>query len=423
MRATRRVHWQGPYRGIVCLVVLALLASGVLPTAGAEGPTLIVPGHSLGPAWLGMSVGDLKATLGPFVTLSGGRMVFPRWDMTATVQDGVAVRLSTTNKKYRTENGAGVGMRLGDGPRLLGDENEVVSQSGNDATILYPFQGVGFIFRYGQAAEVVVVERIPLGQSAAPSAPAAPEPGGRPFPSPPSEPQPSPQDTGTSGPSQLPPGAVSIRGLAETVNDASVLRITGEVMTSGSQRSGPVTLVVTFDKASGDQAQTQVSLAAAGNPGTPIPFGIDTSVATDPIVRYSIKAVAAPLSSSAAATPTQPTEEIRNVPPTVYRDLARRRVKVDVELGGPSNTSAMVQVLVSIASTYPIPTAWVRDVKVFIPYGSSGQEVHVAPGQTQTIFIPATPQWMPPAGGAPGTPTTTALYGEPKILDVTMGSP
>lgn len=414
--------------GAVLLGLLGLLLTpSVLVPAGAADTTLIVPGQSLGPARLGMTEQELVAALGTAVRGPVGKLAFPRWGLVATVQNGFVVRLSTTSSRFRTSHGAGVGVRADEAARLVGDQNAVVTQTGGETAVLFPFQGVGFVFRSGRAAEAFVVERIALGPptlggTAAPSqAPSISAPTG----APPALPVP-----GTRRAGQAPPatgaGASSlvIRELTETVDaNSALLRVTGKLANGGVLAAGPMSLAATFSRASGDDTEKQVTIAQQIQPGAEASFEAVTALTDDLVVRYTIKVLAGAFASGAA-----PVQETRRVPLTAYTDLARQRIKVDVQLGGPSNTAPMVQAFVSISGTSPIPSAWVKDVRVLIPFGSSGQEVHLAPGQTQMILVPAVPL-SPPIPGPGGTVTAGSttlvapLVGQPKILDVTLGAP
>lgn len=440
LRSTRRggVPTQGFRRcpcGAARFLAALLAISGVflspgpqLSAAGAVEATLIVPGASLGPAVLGMTIKDLVAVLGPAVPGPAGTLAFPKWGVIATLQDGVAVRLSTTNPRFRTVDGAGVGTRPAEATQLVGDMNAVVTQSETETMVLYPFQGVGFVFRGGRAVAAFVVGRIALGpQAAPPAAPAAP-PGLAPAP-PGVPPAPRGPTTFLPSTSQGPIGSVSapslaLRDLTDAVNAAGpLIRISGRIANTGSDSAGPVAVTVILRWLSGDESEKQVPVAARMSPGAEAPFTVTAFLASDLVIGYTVKI------PGAAA----PAEETRTVPPAAYTELAKLRIKVDVQLGGPDPTSRVrgVQALVSITDTKPIPPSWVKDVLVLIPPASNapsgqGQQVHVTPGQTVTIVIPIAPTSV--AVVTPGGATVTSsgsiapLIGQPQILDVTLGS-
>ncbi len=419
-------------RGPARLLAVLLALSGVLlslspqpPTVDAAAATLIVPGESIGPARLGMTVEALAAVLGPAARGPAGTLVFPKRGVAADVQGGVAVRLSTTSPQFRTLFGAGVGTRADEAARLIGDANSVVTGSATETTVLYPFQGVGFVFRGSRAVLAFVVERIAIGPLAAPPpAPAAPPglmpaPPGLPPLSPGTTPSEAPAPRGTAAPAPMP---LALRGLAETVDTAGPLfRVTGRVANAGKEASGPVTVTVTFDWSSGDRTANRVAIASI-SPDAEAPFTLTTLVASDVVTSYTVRvSVDTPGGAAAPVTGT------RLVPLAVYTELAKLKIKVDVQLGAPASASPGVQALVSIKETRPIPIRLVKDVLALIPFGPSGQgqQVHVAPGQTVTIIVPAAPSGrvVTPAGTTITTGSIAPLLGEPKILDVTLGAP
>lgn len=418
--------------GAVRMLAALLALSGVLlspgpqaPAAGAADATLIVPGASLGPAMLGMTRNDLVAVLGRAVQGQAGTLEFPKWGVIAIMQGGVAVRLSTASPRFHTLDGAGVGSRQDEATRLVGDMNSVVTQYGIETTVLYPFQGVGFVFRGGRAVTAFVIGRIGLGpQVTPPSAPAATS--GL-VPLPPGAPPAPPGPTLLPSIPQRPGGSVSVpslalRDLAETVHGAGLIRIAGKVANTGQEATGPVAVTVVFGWLSGDKSQKQVTVADRIAPGAEVPFTVVASVATDLIIRYTVRVLA-------DAAPS--VEETRTVPPQAYTEFAKQKIKMDVQLGAPDSTSRArgVQALVSIKDTSPIPIRWVKDVLVLIPAASgaqSGQPVRVTPGQTVTVIIPLAPNSLMVMGPAGATTTTTTgsvvpLVGQPQILDVTLG--
>jgi hypothetical protein len=431
----------GRHRGRSLVALLSAAALLCVPSGRSAAwgavqsaqSTLIVPGRSLGPAQIGMPVARLRDALGPSVAAADGRLTFPRWGIAATIQDGTVVRLSTASPRFRTASGAGVGTPRDEASRLVGDLNEAIVRSGGESSVLYPFQGIGFVFRDRQAVQVFVVERIVLGSARVPES-RTPPPGTVGAPSTTVRPE-----TPASAPSGLPlpaalgapapskpaapvPGTLAVNDLAETVDpDAALFRVTGRLVNTGTQPAGPVTLTATFERVSGDETTKPIAVSTQVPAGGSVMFATEASIAEDLVVRYTIR-----LPSEAAANAAV-AQETREVPRAAYVAFARTRIRVDAELGAPSNTAPAVQVLVSIIGTRPIPIAWISDVRVSIPYDGTAQEVHLVPGQTQTIYVPvAAPA---PAGtvgsglggavaqGGVGAP----LIGRPQVLDVTLG--
>lgn len=401
----------------VCTTCMALALTGLLVLV-AEGPssaavtasTLIVPGEAIGPAQLGMSAVDLAAALGPSVPAGSGQLGFPRWGVTATLEQGVAVRLSTANPQLRTQRGAGVGTGLGEASHLVGDINLVLTVTGSDTVVTYPFQGIGFVLRAGRAAEVFVVKPLPaeshpVPARATPLAPLAAET----------------TKSGASG------AEVAIKSLAGTVDAATGLfRVTGRVINTGARPADSVTVTATFDRTTGDGTWKQQVLQQPLAPGADVAFSLQTLVGTAPVARYTIEVAA---KSSGGASIAQ---ETRTVPPSEYAAVARQNIQVKLELGAPEATlrgRGMVQVLVSIAGTGSIPEAWVKDVTVAIPFRGGSGEVHLAPGQTLTVLVPPLPQ---AGGGVLGPPAVVgeqplalvaSVVGQPEVTEVTLGAP
>ena len=145
----------------VLLVAIPLAVSIEFPAVGATLPTLITPGVGIGPVRLGMSVGQVTALLGhPALPAQGGGLSFPQWAMTVSVQEGVVVRVSTASRLFQTTRGAGVGASHNQATQLIGDPNQVVTSTGGFLTALYPFSGIGFVFRGDRAVEVFVVPSV-----------------------------------------------------------------------------------------------------------------------------------------------------------------------------------------------------------------------------------------------------------------------
>jgi hypothetical protein len=415
------------------LAVLLLACESPAPAA-AVGSVLIVPGQSIGPARIGMSVTELTEALGPAdASGSDAWLSFPHSGIAALVADGVAVQLSTTSPRFRTASGAGVGTPRGDAPGLVGDRNEAVTRVGDSEKVLYPFQGIGFVFRRGRAVEVFVVARVALGPPAAPvvaSAPQAPETRT------PSAPGPSREPLRPAPPAPAPPGAspargggqeavaLALRDLSEVVDaEAGMLRVTGKLVTAGAQPARPVTVTVTFHEASGAEVQQQAAFQQPLAPGAEAAFSTQASIGNDLIARYTV--------AGAVDAPGGPArvEETRTVPPAAYAEFARRRIRVKVDLGGPTSTGGLVQVLVSIGDTRPIPRAWVKDVTVEVPAAQGAQVVHVAPERPQTILVPPLPAGGPGFVSAPVAPgeqppaLQASVVGQPKVTAVTLGAP
>ncbi len=401
------------------------------PRAWAADGALIVPGQSLGPARIGMTAKELTAALGPGRQGLPGMLVFPKWGIVAVLQGGMVVRLSTASPRFRTSVGAGVGTQSTQATRLIGDFNSVVTRSGADTTVLYPFQGVGFVFRGGRAVEAFVVERIAFGPVASPIAPAPAAPAGAPAEpgipvsgSPPVSPGAAPGASGAGSPAAGALASLRLRDLSAAVDvTGPLVRVTGKLVNIGAPSPGAVTLTVVFHRVSGDDISKDAAVSAPTPAQRETPFTATTSLASDLVTRYTVR-----VSSASAGGP--PLEETRAVPVSAYTELAKQRIKVDVQLGAPAMNTMGVQALVSIKDTSPIPAAWVKDARVSIPTASqagqtSAVEVHVAPGQTVTVVIPSVPAGgvVNTPGGALGGVLIAPLVGQPQVLDVTLQGP
>ncbi len=146
------------------LLTLTLASTGLSAT-GATASTLIVAGVAIGPVHLGMSVREVTAILGPATPGNGGQLRFPRWGITVSFAEGVARQIWTANRLFRTKYGAGVGISQNDANRLVGDPNSVTTPTGDSVTVLYAFQGIGFVFRADRAISVFVKQPLQLGST------------------------------------------------------------------------------------------------------------------------------------------------------------------------------------------------------------------------------------------------------------------
>jgi hypothetical protein len=395
----RRRVWAGGTRIGAALLGVLLAAGGLSKGtvwADVSPYVMIVPGQSIGPVRLGMSMKDVTSVLGNPVPAEGGQVKFPRVAVTVMLEDSVVVRVSTTNPQFRTSRGAGVGSGLDDSARLIGDPNQTVAVDGSDTTIGYPFQGIGFVFRDGRAVEVFVVQAVGHNPSLPPplpeAVPALPPAEDLTQPTLPSETAPSagPQPAAQAAPAAPSSGpALEARSLAETVDPGrGILRITGTLVQTGAQAGRAKVFARVFR--AGGSADGEIGAQSPEMslpPGGTAPFALDVSVAQSVVLRYAVEAVESDTGNTSRLILAQ-----RAVPREAYVDLARALVQVSVQLGPPSNIGARFQVLVSIAGTGPIPPDWVRQVEVEIPFTGGSTTVTLVPGQTQTIFVPSTAQ-------------------------------
>ena len=375
----------------VLLAVSGLPRGPVL--ADVAPSVIIVPGESIGPVRLGMSTKSVTSVLGNPVPADGGQVRFPRVAVTVTLEEDAVVQVSTTNPQFRTARGARVGIGLDDSSRLVGDSNQTQFVDGNDTTVLYPFQGIGFVFRGGRAVEVFVVPSIALSPSLPPpllAAPPAPLYGedaqtAPPLPQLPPSAQAAPAQSAAPG-----EGSLTVPYLTEMVDAGGTLRISGTLLNTSQQPVGPLAVSARFARASGGgggEATSALTPLITLSPGQEMPFTLEGSVARSVIVQYAVEVVVGGATSASRFVVAQHT-----VSRDAYADLARLWVRVSAQLGGPSNVGPNVQVLVSIAGTGPMPPDWVRAVEVDIPFTGGSNSVTLTPGQTQTILIPAVAQ-------------------------------
>jgi hypothetical protein len=155
---------------IACLLALTGFPVGA---AGDGVSTLITPGVALGPVRLGMSITQVAASLGHPTTVQGAQLEFRRWAMTVGFQNGAVARISTTNPLFRTRRGAGVGISRLQATHLVGDQNEFLTTIGGSLTVLYPLEGIGFVFRGSRAAEVFIQPPLKINPSIARVGPGA----------------------------------------------------------------------------------------------------------------------------------------------------------------------------------------------------------------------------------------------------------
>jgi hypothetical protein len=363
---------RAPRIGFFTLAAVALVAA--LPGRSVAASMLIEPGQAIGPARLGMSVSEARTVLGR-MDEQDGEMLVRRWDMTVTFRNGTVARVSSTSAAFRTYRGAGVGTPLDEVATLVGDQNRVSTRQGDTLTVLFPFQGIGFVFRGQRAASVFVEKPISLTSPAAPSAAAAAQA----------------HAAGTAGQSAP---VLRLESLTEAVDPGrALLTITGHVANAGGT-AVPAHIGGQFVDSSDHETRSQALVQQPIPPGGDAPFTLTTSLAQGIVLRYTVTAIA--LGTSGAHS-----DVTRVVLPATYNALAQATLKVAVQIGAPSNTAAKVQVLVSIIDTGPIPRAWVREVEVVVGY-TGGQQTVLVPGdRAVTVLIPA--------GAALGATTVQAV--------------
>lgn len=127
------------------LLLTALLPRAVLPLLAAPpGPTLIVPGQSLGTLRLGTGVGALYQTPGfgqPDRTHAAGSityLTYGRQGVTVAVRESSVVLILTTSERFRTDKGLAVGQ-----PAAAASAYGPASRGG-DASILW-FDDAGLV--------------------------------------------------------------------------------------------------------------------------------------------------------------------------------------------------------------------------------------------------------------------------------------
>jgi hypothetical protein len=208
--------------------------------------------------------------------------------------------------------------------------------------------------------------------------------------------------------------AVLVEGLTATVTNTGQLFVEGRVADIGphSAEWAAVTAFVTFVRASGRVTEEEVRILQPVPPGASVPFAAETTVLDDVVVQYSV--VVSGHSGNAVLPDARAAETI---PPSAYAEFGRRQISVDVQLGAPSSTArgAFVQAFVSISGTRAIPPAWVRDIRVLLPVqyqatgaglvSTSSVEVHLAPGRTAVVLLPA----YAPSGVLVGAPQVSSV--------------
>ena len=218
---------------------------------------------------------------------------------------------------------------------------------------------------------------------------AAGEPGTTPAqPAPAAAPaQPAPATT----PSQSAPSAeeaLAVRGLTEVVDDRGILRITGTLVNTTDQAVGPIALTASLfgptGAAVGQAASGLTSAMLAA--GDEVPFTFEGLVTQTVVLRYSVDVAVG------GAVAGRGVLARRTIPRDAYANLARGWVKVSVQLGAPSTVGPRVQVLVSISGTGPMPSDWLAQAEVQIPFTGGSATVTLVPGQTLTIFVPSVAQ-------------------------------
>jgi len=411
MRSACRLRRRGWTVGVAIAATTTLmgLCAPVQGASAAPASTRVVPGASIGPARLGMTVGTAASAMGPSVPQGPTRRVYPRVGIVVDFDSGTAFRIATTSAKFRTVAGAGVGTATADAARLVGDINSVTTRSGQDTTVVYAFQGVGFVFRAGRAVETFVVAPIPFGPRAnsaiSPVSPAGPPiavPGGPPLP-PAGSSAPSSASSGAAPASSPGAAAAALRDVAVNVASVGGITVTGMVVNTGAVPIGPLLVTANFTRASGDQVDGKTTIQGPLAPGGSAPFAIRAAMVADVIIRYQV-------SVTTGAGALLATTTAQGVPASAYADFAQRQIHIKIDLGAPSQAVGppRVQALVSVADTGAIPAQWVQQITVTVPYTSNGaptsSTVQLRPGQTVTVLVPA-----------------GATLGAPQITGVVLG--
>lgn len=410
LRIVRLVRRQGRTVGAAVAALASMVVAApcvaAVPSAPAPVSTEIVPGQSIGPARLGMSVDEATVALGPSMEVGRGRRWYPRFNVAVDFDAGVAVRITTISAKYRTPGGAGVGTADTEAARLVGDANSVKTTSGRDTTVLYAFQGVGFVFQGGRAVQTFVTAAVPFGppksSSITPVSPAGPPilvPGGPPLPPPPAFAPPGGAPPAGPAPSAGSPRA-SLRNLSASVMSIGGLTVAGEVANTGAVPIGPIVIAAMFTRASGDEVDKTTTIQGPLAPGASASFTLQAAMVADIIIRFQVTV-------TAAGGVVLATEPAQAVPTSAYGPFAQRQIHVKIDLGAPATVSGppQVQALVSVADTGAIPAQWVQQITVAVPYvynGAAGStDVQLRPGETQTILVPA--------GATIGAPQVTGV--------------
>jgi hypothetical protein len=387
---------------IAALAAFAAPSAAAVPSPAAAAFTEVIPGQSIGPARLGMTLNAAQAALGPSMSIGRARRLYPRYGLVLESDGGVAARIVTTSVRYRTRAGAGVGTSAQDAARLIGDENSVTTASGRDTTVVYAFQGVGFVFREGRAVETFVLASIPFGppkqSTIVPVSPVGPP---IPVPSGPASGAglPTSAPTGSGGAASGSP-AVALHDVTANILSVGGLAVSGTAANIGAVPIGPLVVTATFTRASGDQVDGRTTIEGQLAPGGSAPFTVQAAMVADVIIRYQVSVT----SGTGASLVVMPAEAVS---PTAYATFAQRQIHVRVDLGAPSQLTGppRVQTLVSVADTGAIPAAWVRQITVSVPYVNNGEAgsatVQLAPGETQTVLVPA--------GATLGAPVVTGV--------------
>jgi len=210
--------------------------------------------------------------------------------------------------------------------------------------------------------------------------------------------------------------AVIVEGLTAAVSNTGQLFIAGRVADIGPRSAewAAVTAAVTFIRASGLVTEQQVRISQPIPPGASLPFVAETPILDDVVVQYTV--VVSGRSGNAVLPEAR---AAGTMPPSAYAEFARSQISVDVQLGAPSPTArgSFVQAFVSISGTRAIPPTWIRDVRVLVPVqyqvtgallvSATSLEVHLTPGRTATVLVPA----YAPSG---------VLTGPPQVSDVLL---
>lgn len=149
-------RWRRKASTATALTAYVLSTVMAMPAVSGGISTLITPGSALGPVSLGMSEKQVTAILGSSERTQSGALTFPRWAMTVDFRKGNAIRIGTLSPLFRTIQDLRVGVSHARATQLIGDQNEVLDAAGTYLTVLYPFEGVGLVFRDDRAVEIFI---------------------------------------------------------------------------------------------------------------------------------------------------------------------------------------------------------------------------------------------------------------------------
>jgi hypothetical protein len=163
---------------VVTVIIASILALAFAPVhakpAKADAKTLIIPGDSIGAFQLGVTLDEVRKIAGAphdertgdmtiewTYRISGGKEKVYRFEVTALAKSRTVISLTTDIPDYRTKDGLGVGSKLNDIKKSLGEPDRITQLESGKMGIEYDKIGIGFLVSNRDSRATLVRINIP----------------------------------------------------------------------------------------------------------------------------------------------------------------------------------------------------------------------------------------------------------------------